>query len=219
MLVSCRNVERRTAAETREDITALDLLALLSRFDNLSDRETDHAYFRTLVPSVAKYGYLSVVFKPQAPDIVAAVSTELNLPPALCEFYTSWNGARLFFGALSIRGCLPAGQLLNRSDPFALLPFDLRESGRGLASRLERKGLLRIGTYNADGSIVCISRDSGRVECYVEEDLGRVRQAWGSVNEWLVSEIARISLLFDSKGNRLVTNGRFLLPGTEARPN
>jgi len=197
----------------------IDLLKLISRFDVVADRETEHAYFRTRVASVAPYAYLNIIYKPCPQELLAAVHSELRLPQSLVDFYKLWNGSRMFLGALSVRGCLSQGQLLNRSDPSALLPFDLREPDRGLASRLETKGLLRIGTYNSDGSIVCISHDSGRVECYVGADLGRVRQGWASVQEWLMSEISRISLLFDSKGNRLVTDDRLLLPGSEARPN
>lgn len=197
----------------------IDLLKLISRFDAVADRETEHAYFRTRVASVAPYAYLNIIYKPCPQEVLAAVHSELHLPQSLVDFYKLWNGSRMFLGALSLRGCLRQGQLLNRSDPFGLLPFDLREQNRGLASRLETNGLLRIGTYTLDGSIVCISRDTGRVECYVGAELERVRQSWGSLQEWLMSEISRISLLFDPKGNRLATDERFLLPGGEARPN
>jgi len=197
----------------------IDLLKLISRFDAVADKETEHAYFRTRVASVAPYAYLNIIYKPCPQELLAAVDSELRLPRSLLDFYKLWNGSRMFLGTLSVRGCLPQGQALNRSDPFALLPFDLREPDRRLASRLETKGLLRIGTYNSDGSIVCISRDSGRVECYVGADLGKVRQAWGGLHEWLMGEISRISLLFDSKGNRLVMDERLLLPGSEVRPN
>ncbi len=195
----------------------IDLLKLISRFEEVSDRETEHGYFRTRVPTVAPYAYLNIIYKPCASEVLGAVHAELRLPAALFDFYRVWNGARMFLGALSVRGCLPEGQRINRSDPFALLPFDLRESDRALASVLDREGLLRIGTYNHDGSIVCMSRDSERVQCYHEADIGRVRQAWSSLSEWLVSEIARLSLLFDSKGHPLAPEDLLLPPGREGR--
>jgi hypothetical protein len=198
---------------------AINLLKLLSRFDEVSDRETEHAYSRTLVPSVAEYGYLNIVYKPQAPGVVAAGDTALRLPATLLAFYAAWNGARLFFDVLSIRGCLPSGQRYNRSDPFAVLPFDLRESDRSLACQLDEAGVIRIGTYNSDGSAVCMQRDSRQVECYIGKDLARPRERWSSLDEWLISEISRLSLFFDSAGKALISNDRLLLPGSGATPD
>jgi hypothetical protein len=198
---------------------AIDLLNLIARFDDVSDRETDHAYFRTRVRSVAEYGYLYIVYKPPARDIVAAVDADLRFPPALREFYADWNGARLFFSALAIRGCLPSGQVYNRSDPFAVLPFDLGEVDRRSDHQLDEAGVICIGTYRSDGSVVCMHRDSGQVDCYVGRDLARVRREWSTLEEWMVSEITRLSLFFDSAGNCLISDEGLFLPGGDERPN
>src|SRR5204863_6310183 len=83
-----------------------DLSALLTKFRNVNDVETDHALFQTNVPSVAPQGYLNILFKPSSNQTREAVTQRLRLPPPLIRLFAAWNGARLFFGGLAIYACL-----------------------------------------------------------------------------------------------------------------
>jgi hypothetical protein len=192
----------------------IDLLALLGKFEAVSDRETPDAYFRTHVPAVGSSAYLNIVYKAPPKTVLDEVDREVRLPNSLRDFYTSWNGARLFVGALSVYGCVPTGQLLNRADPFKLLPFDVREVNHEFTRQTKNAGLVCIGSYSYDRSIVCMHRETQSVACYVGKDFSKRRQEWGSLDRWLTDEVGRMSLFFDSQGNRLVDKER-LLPGLE----
>jgi len=198
-------------------MVSIDLLAALGKFRNISDRETDHAYFKTKVPSVAPEAYLNIVYKPAAPDIRAELEKELQLPSSLVEFYQQWNGARLFVTALSIYGCIPRNYLICRTDPFRLLPFNLRELNRECGWQAAKRNLICIGTYSYDGSIVCMRRKSQEIVCYFGEQFGEERQSWSNLDEWLGEEISRLSICFDENGNRLVPKEN-LLPGPDPSP-
>jgi hypothetical protein len=191
---------------------AIDLLALLGKFDNCADHETEQAFFRTYVPSVGRAAFLNIIYKAIGPGVMDEVAKDLRFPSALSDFYATYNGARLFVGALSIYGCLPTGQLLHRADPTRLLPFDIREVNQEFALRIGGRDSICIGSYSYDRSVVCLHRTDQSVTCYVGTDFGKIRQQWPSLDRWLTDEVSRLSLLFDEKGNRLVDKER-LLPG------
>jgi hypothetical protein len=194
---------------------SIDLLGLLGRFEDASNHETEDAYFRTHVPGVGPSAYLNIVYKAPARALLEEVEREIQFPAPLLEFYRAWNGARLFVGALSVYGCLPAGQQLERTDAFKLLPFDVRQVNREFARQTMDRNLVCIGSYSYDRSIVCMRRESQSVVCYVGNAFSKMRQEWKSLEHWLTGEVSRLSLLFDAAGNRLVDKER-LLPGLDA---
>ena len=193
---------------------ALDLIAQLRKFQNVSDRETSDAFFLTHVPAVGSAAFLNIVYKAAPTQVREEIVRELRLPPPMIEFYSAWNGARLFVGALSIYGCVPEGQLLDRTDPTKLLPFNIREVNHEFQRQLQDRDVVCVGSYSYDRSIVCMDSRSQAVTCHVGKNFGRVRQEWTSLDQWLTNELARLSLLFDERGNRLVEKDR-LLPGLE----
>lgn len=191
---------------------AIDLLRHLGEFQDVSNRETKDAYFLTHVPSVGSAAYLNIVYKAPEPALREEVGRELKLPSTLQDFYCSWNGARLFVGALAVYGCLPVDKVLQRSDPTRLLPFDIREVNLEFARETQARDIICIGSYSYDRSLVCIHRETLSVTCYVGKDFGNVRQEWVSLGQWLTDELARLSLLFDERGVLLVEK-QFTLPG------
>ena len=193
---------------------ALDLIGHLKKFQNVSDRETSDAYFLTHVPTVGSGAFLNIVYKAAPTLIREKIGQELRLPPTMVEFFGAWNGARLFVSALSIYGCIPEGQLLDRTDPTQLLPFNIREVNQEFHRQLRDREAVCVGSYSYDRSIVCVDRRSQVVTCHAGKDFGRIRQEWTSLDQWLTDELARLSLLFDERGNRLVAKDR-LLPSRE----
>jgi hypothetical protein len=193
---------------------ALDLIVQLKKFRNVSDRETSDAFFLTHLPAVGSAAFLNIVYKAAPSQIREEIGRELRLPSTMLEFYNAWNGARLFVGALSIYGCVPEGQLLDRTDPTRLQPFNIREVNHEFQRRLRDREVVCIGSYSYDRSIVCMDRRSQAVTCHIGTEFGRVRQEWTSLDQWLTDELGRLSLLFDERGNRLVEKDR-LLPGLE----
>jgi hypothetical protein len=192
----------------------IDLFSLLSRFENIDDVETDIAFYRTKVPSVAPMAYLNIVYKATTRATVEEHESALHLPPELVEFYRQWNGARLFVGRMSIFGCIPNPHpLFKRQDPLAYLPFDLRLENGMRHSELLSRNLLCVGVYTQDTSLVCMRRHTSEVICTMGKDLDRVRAQWPSFREWLSAEVPRVAACFDERGN-LAVPPAFTLPGT-----
>lgn len=184
----------------------IEVLRLLSTFENVNDRESETAFFRTHVPQAGSLAYLNIIFKPAATDVLRRVAVQLRMPAVLSEFLKVQNGAILFSGALSIYGVQRSGQLLNRGDPFFDLPFNIEEENRNWPPPDSHR-FLAIGGYSFDGSIVCIDRSDcslSRFSRGEQELLKAPLFKWPSLQGWLTTEIARLSVLFDRRGTRLV---------------
>jgi hypothetical protein len=190
---------------------SVDFLELLNRFSIQDDVETEHAFYRTRVPSVAPEAYLNVIFKAALQEVRQEIATILLLPPSLVSFYSQWNGAHLFINCLHIYGCVPQGQLLNRTARFSLPPFSIETANNGLARKLEAQNLVCLGSYGYDRSLVCVDRRSLETVCFKGNDFTVKRRVWEGVEQWVVSEIQRIGAFFDYAGNCLVDE-RQLLP-------
>jgi|ERR1700733_952155 hypothetical protein len=180
----------------------INLLRALG-FDSKSELlESKTAYFYKNVPRVAPEGYLHIVYKPIAPALASPVYDLVAMPEVWRDFLAIQNGAHLFSGAISLHGIHPQGQLLNRRGGLdSRLPFNLVSAGRG-GSWLNKELNLVIGFYGFDGSVPCLNREDGSISVYREKD-GLVA-SWDTASLWLMDEIARLSVLFDSDGNCLV---------------
>ena len=184
----------------------IEVLRLLSTFENLNDRESESAFFCTHVPQAGSLAYLNIVFKPAETDVLRRVAVQLQMPAALAEFLNVQNGAILFSGALSIYGVHRSGQLLNRGDPFFDLPFNIEEENRNWPPP-DSTRFLAIGGYSFDGSIVCIDRTDSSLSLFGRGQRGLLPTPlfnWPSLQAWLTTEITRLSVFFDRRGTRLV---------------
>ncbi len=181
-----------------------NLLKLLSKFLPISDVETEYAFFKTHVPSVAPEAFLNIIFKPASADVQKKVTRKLSFPASMVEFFECYNGAILFSDALRVYGCLPDHYLLNRADAFDSLPFDILRTNEEFGEELQPRGLLCVGSYGYDRSLVCMDRKTAQITCFREQDFGVIRASWPNLDQWLTSEISRMSFYFDEHGNRLV---------------
>jgi hypothetical protein len=194
---------------------AIDILQLLSRFENANGRESETAFFQTHVPWVAPLAYLNIIFKPAPNEVLSDVARRLNMPAPLIEFLGHQNGVILFSGALYVYGVHCPRQLLDRQDPFSRLPFNIElEDYDRLPFDPDR--FLRFGGYGFDGSTVCIDRTDCHVYLFKTGTVSLLPNpsaAWHSIEEWLTEEITRLLVLFDEKGKRLVDES-LTLPGS-----
>jgi hypothetical protein len=194
------------------------LLDLLSQFREANDHESENAYFRTRVPWVAPLAYLNIVYKPAPQEVLNDAIRRLSIPRVFSEFLAVQNGAILFSGALSIYGAVRPSQLLNRSDPFSLPPFSLDDHNE-VSSLPHADSFFTIGRYGFDGTRVCIHRGPLGVHLFEKggtELTAMETPTWKGLDEWLTSEVSRLSVLFDSDGHRLV-NELETLPQLRAR--
>ena len=105
----------------------------------------------------------------------------------------------LFAGSLNLYGVVEAGRLLNREDPFSLPPFNIEQENKSWSFHPGR--LLVVGGYRFDGSRACIDRSDGQIHVFKKgQRIPAV--SWGSLDSWLMGEIARLGLLFDDDGKR-----------------
>lgn len=190
----------------------IDILSLVSHFENTGDRETSTAVFRTRVQWVGASAYLHIVFKPASYDLLSHAATKLKMPASFVDFLRTQNGAVLFSGALSIYGIHAPGQLLKREDPEFALPFNIEDENQNWPPP-DRAIYLTIGGYSFDGSRVCINRNDGKVYLFergIQSLLRSPSHSWESFEQWIMSEVIRLTALFDRRGKRLVDESQTL---------
>ena len=179
------------------------LLHLASRFKENGDRETDNVWLKTATPWVGDLAYFSVIYKPASRRLVERCLDELESPMELREFYAECNGAHLFGGQLSVYGIVPPGQLLNRSDPYSLPPFNLGQASQRWRNDADR--YLPFGFYQYDGSQVCIDRSTSEAVLFGPE-AKMTASRWMNFWQWLDAEFSRFSSFFDDQGRPLGPN-------------
>jgi len=200
-----KNRELDGAAEAAPMV---DLPKLIAKFRAVNNRESDVAFFHTHVPWVAPDAYLNIIFKPAAGEVLSDVGAKIRMPAPVLELLARHNGAKLLSGSLSLYGVVRHGQLLNRSDPFSLPPFNIEFENQSWPPP-DRDRFLKIGGYGFDGSGVCIDRHNLHIGVF-RRGGSDPYCSWPSLDVWLNSEIKRLSELFDPSGKRLVEGSQTL---------
>lgn len=177
----------------------IDLLSLVSKFRRFDDHENANASFRTRVPWIGPEAYLHIVYKPALPKLLSEAAERWSFPAEIFDFLKHQNGAMLFSGSLNLYGVVDPERLLNREDRFSLPPFNLERENTSWKFHPER--LLVIAGYRLDGSRVCIDRTDRRIHIFQKGQ--RIPLAsWATFEEWLLSEVERLTDLFDESGRR-----------------
>lgn len=174
-------------------------------------REGVHAWFFTPTPWIAPAAHLHVVFKPAPTEALQDVARRMRFPGSFAKLLSSHNGATLFCGDLAVYGVHQVGQLLNRTDPYARLPFNIEWENDSW--RNDRDRLLVIGGYRYDGSRVCADRTTAEVSVF-PRDGGEPIAVFKSVEDWLTVEIARFRRLYDAEGRFFGTQEETGPPGS-----
>jgi hypothetical protein len=188
----------------------VDLFLLLSKFHSCNDVESETAFFKTHVPWVAPLAYLNIIFKPVAPALLRVTGERLRIPQVLLLFLKSYNGASLFSDDVNIYGVHRPGQLSDPDNVYLALPFDIEAENQSWPSH-DPERFFPFGGYSWDGSRVCIDRTDNKVHMFRRGRSGLQSQSemqWLSFEEWLTTEIARLSFLFDESGKRLVDQSK-----------
>lgn len=188
----------------------IDLFKLILKFRNVDNFENDTAFFLTHLPIVAPQAYLNIIFRPTAPDVSAEVGARLMIPVPIQEFLQRYNGVHLLSNSLIVCGVHRKGQLLNRNDIFQLPPINIETESRHYAPS-DRQRFFKFGAYGYDGSGVCMDRHDHSIAVF-KRRAEEPYCAWSSLDEWLESEIQRISELFDESGIRLRDESETLPP-------
>jgi hypothetical protein len=179
---------------------SIDLPALVSQFKPFHDNETEHAWFKTLVPWIAPEAYLNIIYKPAVPTVLKSVGEKWRFPAPVIDLLNTHNGALLFSSALNVYGVIAPPKLLNRQDTFLCSPFDIERENEFWP--LDRNRLLVIGGYRL-GYRVCVDRNNCRVYAFNKKEPQLPVASWGTIENWLNSEILRLATLFDNEGRRI----------------
>ena len=129
---------------------ATDLFRALSDLQPFEDRETANAFFRRHVPELGSAAYLHVIYKPVDQHLLDETGKRLKIPEAFLNFLKRQNGASLFSNTLHIFGVVPKGQMVNRTDPFSLPPFNLEKENSHL-SAIDQERFLAFGAMASMG--------------------------------------------------------------------
>ena len=177
-------------------------------------REGLHGSFLTPMPWSGPAAHLHIVFKPAPEKALRDASTRLRFPNDLQQLLAAHNGAVLFRGDLAVYGVHEEGQLLNRTDPFARLPFNIEWENDSWW--LDRDRLLVVGGYRFDGSRACIDRETSRITVFPrngDEPLVVFR----NLDDWLGKEISRYQQLYSVEGQLLGDADETGPPGAAGR--
>ena len=156
------------------------------------------------IPHVAPEAWLHEVFAPLNDKNLNQIEMEIKkpIPFVFREFLKKVNGLMLFSCSLSIYGYRVG---FARSGEAVWQPFSLVTPNTIERPKDAKESLFCIGGYGWDGSRLYI--DGATLKVFRAE-----RRSTAPINEWntfedmLVAETARIALLFDDKGHRLVAS-------------
>lgn len=169
--------------------------------------ESDTAFFYNSAPWIAPKAYLHIVFRGASTDALDEVGRgQMRLPQSWLDTLTRQNGASLFSGAMDIYGLHSPGTLLNRSNIFEPLPFNVQSEARSWPVKpVER--YVRIGGYGYDGTGAVLDRESGAVLA-IPRKSETILQKWPDADAWINVEVTRLATLFDSEGKIQVAKER-----------
>lgn len=176
-----------------------DLKGILEAQGWSIERESGTALFYNFAPWIAPKAYLHIVFKGASPEALDEVGRRgLRLPENWLDALSLQNGAMLFSGAMSIFGLHNPGALLNRTNIYERLPFNIvSESQSWPVKPVER--YVRIGGWDYDGTGAVLDRESGAVFA-IPRKSETVLQKWPDADAWINGETTRLAALFNSEG-------------------
>ena len=179
-----------------------EVLRVLSDAEKLGARELSNGVkLIGHVPHIGPEAYLHTVFPSIGEDKVDKIEEDIQraLPNSLKEFFSYANGIHLFSGSFSIDGYRES---YIRSGDGAYEPFSITTPNVDVEERLDDapEDAVFFGFYDWDGSQNWMTPSDPRVfRCSSES--AEPLNIWSNFETMLVSEVKRLSTLFDKKGN------------------
>jgi hypothetical protein len=153
------------------------------------------------VPHVAPEAWFHIVYPGLDDQEMADVECSLGrpIPAAYRQLLKVSNGLTLFSGALSLEG-----RRRDYSRKVSIrLPFDLADPNVHERPRAADQAWFIFGFYQSDGSRAWIDPLDGGV-CRGNRNLTQPRlNQWPSLDDFLTTEVTRLSAHFDDSGRRL----------------
>lgn len=153
------------------------------------------------VPHVAPQAWFHVIYPALDDQELADVEISLRrpIPPEYRQLLRVTNGLTLFSGAIDLFG--------RRRDysrkPSIRLPFDLSDPNVHERPRAADATWFLFAFYDEDGSEAYIDSADHRVY-RGSRDMTKPRlNQWASLDDFLISEVGRLAVLFDERGRQL----------------
>lgn len=159
-------------------------------------RLIDDTYLVGQMPSIGENAWLHALFKGLKEEEITDLERLIGkFPKEYKIFLSQFNGFSIFSGVLELYGKRKNNI---RTIEYVWQPYDLIAVNQRENRAIADKGLISIGSYNWDGSIITINFANEIVR--VERDSIVFLNKWKDLNTFLFDEIHRIDRLFDSKG-------------------
>ncbi|WP_166923965.1 SMI1/KNR4 family protein [Flavobacterium poyangense] len=177
-----------------------DIKKELHKFENLGMEISQlGAILIGKAPHIARLAWLNEVYPILKEDEILLLESELNtkIPEAYKFFLTQFsNGLSIFVATFTLYGLRrDIGRSIEGSrQPFSLLTTNLQER-----PKKSKDSYFFIGGYNWDGSKLYIDKETNKVH-YCDRCDATSLYEWNSFEEMIVSEVKRITNLFDDKG-------------------
>lgn len=153
------------------------------------------------VPHFGECAFLHATYPPCPKEGVQTIESmvQAKLPTVFKQFLGLSNGLEVFFGTLSIYGWrydFKRTEEAVQSQPYSIITPNTEER----PSWLGNKHWI-VGSYNWDGSPVCIEEDN-RIRVR-EPETGELLCEWHTFNDFLKSEAVRLRGFFDADGKEI----------------
>jgi hypothetical protein len=150
------------------------------------------------IPHKAPQAYLHILFPAATRELMGQARDKLSAAAAFEQytvFLSEYNGGNFFLGSLALNG-IRRGPISRSAEDRQ--PFDLVELNSFERPKNAPLGILYIGSYNWDGSLIGIEPDGTILVCRKSDATPLAR--WPSLSEMLSNEIVRLGEFFDSEG-------------------
>lgn len=153
------------------------------------------------VPHVAPEAYLHSLYPALDDEQVVSLEQQVgrSLTSELKKFLGRANGVQLFSDAFTIEGLRHS---YVRIGPESHQPYSMSTANIPERPRDADPSIVFFGGYEWDGSALGMSPDSPVVYRF-ERGSTKVLNQWASFSEMLLSEVHRLSKLFDNEGRRI----------------
>lgn len=150
-------------------------------------------------PHIARLAWLNEVYPILKKNEILLLESELGvkIPEDYKTFLTQFsNGLKVFVATFTLYGLRKdIGRSIEESrQPFSILTTNLQER-----PKKAKDSYFFIGGYKWDGSKLYIDKETGKVHYCDRWDATSLYE-WNSFEEMIVSEVKRITNLFDDKG-------------------
>jgi len=182
----------------------IDILSLLGKFKPRDNYRYMGAHCLTHIPRLGECAYLNTIFEPAEQGVQQQLIDPLQLPGQLRDFYRQDNGLHLLSDTLSVHGFFPRRFLYEREDLKRRYPYNVMQPYGNHSNDCPNTELFFFASYVYDRSHVVIEKKSGKVVCLYPDSIKEIRAFWPTFEQWLITEVQRLSDGFDENGIRLI---------------